>query len=130
MTQDKLPADVQHFIHSYIDSVELLWVLLLLHSDPEREWTIQDITVNLKSIDTSIAKRLEDLYGRQVLMKMDGGNEKHRFKPCTPKLDEVIRSLAEQNQLKPYRVMEAIYSRPDPALAAFAEAFKLRGGKS
>ena len=35
-----------------------------------------------------------------------------------------------RNAQRPYRVIEAIYSRPPDALTAFADAFKLKGGKS
>jgi hypothetical protein len=129
MSGEDLPERVLHFLDACIDSVEQLRVLLLLHSSPHRVWATAEIISELRSTDTSIAKRLEGLYARKVILRMPESGH-HQFNPTSPHLKEVIGELAEQNQLRPYRVIEAIYSRPNKALQDFADAFKLRGGKS
>lgn len=130
MARDDLPRDVLHFLDTCIDSVEQLSVLLLLHSDPERVWVASEITTELRSADTSIARRLDDLYARKVLVRVPELKECHKFSPSTPDVREVVQNLSEEYRLRPYRVIDAIYSRPTKALQAFADAFKFRGDKS
>jgi hypothetical protein len=130
LTKDALPEDVLQFLHSCIDSVEQLRVLMLLYSDHNRIWTTAEITAELRSTSTSIACRLEALYERNVLVRSLEKRDGHQFRPGTPEVREVIQHLVEENQRKPFRIIDAIYSRPNKTLQAFADAFKLRGGKS
>ncbi|MBY0471534.1 hypothetical protein K2X30_10240 [bacterium] len=130
MAGEDLPESVLLFLDTCIDSVEQLRVLLLLQSAPERIWTTAEITTELRSADTSIANRLDALYARKVLWPVPNAKDRHKYSPTNEDLRHVIGELATQNQLRPYRVIEAIYSRPNKALQAFADAFKLRGGKS
>lgn len=39
-----IPDDVEQFLLDRIDSVEELEALLLLRNDPEKQWTIQDVS--------------------------------------------------------------------------------------
>jgi hypothetical protein len=129
VSHEELPEDVLRLLNNCIDSVEQLSVLLLLHSQPDRVWSNFEITAELRSADNSISKRLDDLYQRNILVRlpeMEGG---HKFSPSTAEVARVVQRLAEQNRMKPYRVIESIYSRPNKALQAFADAFNLRGNK-
>jgi hypothetical protein len=127
---EEVPEKVLRFLDSYIDSIEQLRVLLLLYSDPSRIWTTAQVTAELRSSDTSIVKRLEDLYARGVLERRPELGGAHRFTPCTEELVDAIDCVARENQVRPYRLIEAIYSRPNRALRDFADAFKFRGDKS
>jgi hypothetical protein len=128
MSDHEIPEDVLRFLESCIDSVEQLQILLLLHSEPERSWTSAQISRELRSTDTSIEKRVEGLYVRDVLRRPPEKGDPIRFRPGTPELAKVIQRLSEQNQKRPYRVIDAIYSHPRKALKAFADAFKFKGG--
>ncbi len=130
MTREDLPKDVIDFINNYIDSIEQLSVLLLLYSKSEDVWTIVEIANELRSTVPSITKRLDDLYTRKVLVRMHEMKDSHKFNPSSPDVRAVVASLAKQNQIRPYRVIDLIYSRPTKALKQFADAFKLRGDKS
>lgn len=130
MAGEDLPESVLKFLDTYIDSVEQLRVLLLLHMSPDRVWTTVEITSELRSAETSIAKRLDDLYARKVIWPIPNSKDSHKFSPTNADVRKVVGELAVQNQIRPYRVVEAIYSRPNKALQAFADAFKLRGGMS
>ncbi len=90
MSKEDIPEKVLHFINERIDSVELLQVLLLLHSNPARIWTISDITSELRSANSSIIKRLEDLYSRKVLVRELAEKDQHRFSPSSDEVKSVI----------------------------------------
>lgn len=127
---EDLPENILKFLNTYIDSIEQLRILLLLHSFPDRVWTTAEITAELRSTDTSVVKRLDDLYSRKVLSRVPDSMNRHQFNPISVDLKKVIGELAVQNQLRPYRVIEAIYSQPSKALQQFADAFKLKGDDS
>lgn len=113
------------FLHACIDSVEQVEVLLLLHNHPEKSWTVREITAELRSTENSISKRLADLYSRKVLVADPKQPERHRYSPASEELRDVIRRLSEENAIRPYRVIDAIYSKPPKDLLAFSESFKM-----
>jgi hypothetical protein len=123
---DDIPEDVRCLIIDSIDSVEQLQVLLLLLEQPKRVWLVPDITAELRSSDGSIEKRLSDLYGRRILRREPGDELRHTYLPFSPEIDPVIRRLAEVYRQRPNRVIDLIYSRPNEALRAFADAFKIK----
>ncbi len=127
MVGEEIPARVVRFLETCIDSIEQLRVLLLLHSCPSREWTVTEMTAELRSSEASIAKRLDDLYQRKVLDRPVDPAARHRFNPITTELRDVIAELAHENEVRPYRLIDAIYSKPDKGLQEFADAFKIRG---
>lgn len=127
MAGEDLPQDVRQFLDNCIDSIEQLRVLLALHAQPEREWSASDLAVEMRSTESSIRKRLDDLYFRKVLVKLPELGDRHKFLPDSPRVEVIIKELAFCNEKRPYSVIDAIYVKPNKALKAFADAFKLRG---
>jgi hypothetical protein len=128
MTVDGLPEDVIKFIADSIDSVEQLRVLLLLYNSPERAWTTAEISEELRSVESSISKRLEGLYDRHVLSLDPKAPTRHRFNPTSAHVGDIVRRLNDINRVRPYQVIDAIYAAPPRSLTALADAFKFRGG--
>lgn len=113
------------FVHGCIDSVEQMQVLLRLHGEPARVFTAAELTRDLRSTESSILRRVEDLYQRGVLARPENAGEL-KFGPPSPKVAEIIEMLAKAYRERPTRVIELIYSRPPQALQAFSDAFKFR----
>lgn len=128
MKKDDLPIHVRYFLQTSIDSIEQLQVLLLLHASPERAWTAQEIATELRSVDTSINTRLKELYKRKILLPLN--ENQHQFLPTSPDMQELISVVVSENQLRPYQIIDAIYSSQDKSIQDFANAFKMRGDKS
>lgn len=128
--RDDLPKDARYFLENSIDSIEQLQVLLLLHANPDRIWTTNEIAVELRSVDTSIQKRLNDLYIRNVLLPLKGNDNEHKFLPSSQAMKKLIDVIVSENQLRPYRIIDAIYASPDKTILDFANAFKMRGDNS
>lgn len=129
MASEEVPEELRVFIAESIDSVELLQVLFLLFKNPDKRWSVKEITQELRSAESSIETRLACLYSRGVLLEDQNSPGLHGFLPATPALSGKIKALAEEYEVRPYRIIELIYSRPKDALRAFADAFKLREGK-
>lgn len=128
MAED-IPPPIKKFVQERLDSVEQLNVLLLLRLSPDRVWSTEQISHELRSTDQSIQKRLEGLYSRNVLVRVPELQGGHRFSPASDECRQLIEELAVINHTKPYRIMELIYSRKSDALQDFADAFKLGGDK-
>lgn len=124
--QSDLPKNVIHFIDHCIDSVEQLSILLLLYSSPSRAWTVEELTVALRSTNSLVAKKLDDFYAQKVLLRCGDRKDLHRFLPGSPDVREAVRELATENQVRPYQVIDVIYSRPKRAIRCFSEAFRIR----
>ena len=62
---------VKIFIFQYVDSVELLEVLLLLHADTEQAWNVKGIAEQLRSNVSSIERRLQSLAQSGLIVRAD-----------------------------------------------------------
>jgi hypothetical protein len=126
VANEKLPENIRRFIVDRIDSVELLQVLLLLHGNQAKEWTIVQIEQELRSSSSAIEKRLKDLYDRKVLVQDPANPNAHRYRPMSEQIAEVVDALAQYNKTHPYRLIELIYTRPMDALRSFSDAFRIK----
>lgn len=128
MHPDDLPPKILTFLDKYIDSVELLRVLLLLYSSPDKVWTKQEITNELRSTDASISKRLQDLYSRGVLTRTS--EDQHCYQSVPEDLRQTIVELDKINRTRSFTIIDAIYSRSNiNKIREFADAFIVRGDK-
>lgn len=120
-----LPPELIEFVAGAIDSVEQVHVLMALQADPVRGWTVAELTRELRSVESSIQRRLEDLYSKNVLLRPASGDP-IRYMAANPKAEACIGLLAKSYRERPTRLIELIYSRPPAAIQAFADAFKFR----
>lgn len=119
-----ISGEVKEFIAKYIDSVESLEVLLLLLSRPEKSWSPEEITQQIRSSRASIDGRLAHLK-RHGFLKRDDSPSQYRYQPASTELDEQLRKLAEAYKEFRVGIVELIY-RPEGGIRSFADAFKLK----
>jgi hypothetical protein len=118
---------VKQFIFEHIDSVEQLDVLLLLHSTPSQEWTVDDVTKSLKTNPSSVANRLARLKDQDFLEQTNAGNPAtYRYKPKSPEIASVIDMVAQAYTVRRHTIYELIFS-PMKKARSFADAFIVRG---
>ncbi len=109
------------FINKNISSVEQIEVLLILHANPERVWSVEEISAILRSSPNSIRSRLTVLADRSLCRAAETG---YRYR-ASGRLHEMVETLAEEYAERRFSVIELVFSRPDAALS-FADAFRLR----
>jgi AraC-like DNA-binding protein len=119
-----LPDDVHRFIHQHVASVELLEVLLLARRSPGRKWSVEDVSRELYSHPTSIARRFEALLGSGFVRETAPGVV--QYAPRTMELDAAISRLAELYRERPVAVITAIASSSIENVRAFSDAFRIR----
>jgi hypothetical protein len=115
-------SEFQTFINKNINSVEQIEVLLILHANPERVWTIDEISAIMRSSPNSIRSRLEGLAARKLSVAVP--NAGYRY-AASGRLHGMVEQLAEEYGQRRFSVIELVFSRPDAA-RTFADAFRLR----
>jgi predicted transcriptional regulator of viral defense system len=110
------------FINKNISSVEQIEVLLILHANPERVWTIEEISAILRSSPNSIRSRLTALEERNLCNGLQEAGYRYS---AGGRLDEMVETLAQEYAQRRFSVIELVFSRPDAA-RSFADAFRLR----
>lgn len=123
-----MPAAIYHFLRDHIDSVEQLEVLALLQGEPVHPWTIAEISHELRSTDVSVGKRLAGLMQSGVVTSPAA--DSYLFHPSDPALATLAREVVAYYRLRPYRVMDVLFSKPQSAIKTFADSFRLKKDES
>lgn len=110
------------FVGKHIGSIEQIEVLLILHANAERAWTLQEVSAILRTSESSISSRLEALT-RSNLAKGDA--QSGYTYAATGQLHEMVEELRLEYRASRYSVIELVFSRPDPAESSVG-AFRLK----
>ena len=112
MTHDDVPNDVRDFVLRYIDSVTQLEILLLLFSEPGREWSAAVISNRLRNNEPPITELLERLRSQKlIVMHGVAGTNLYRFLFEDAALTAMVHAVAESYRLRRARVIEIIFYR-------------------
>lgn len=113
--------EIVAFVRLCIDSVETIEVLGLLLEFPDRAWTPELLSREIRSSAGSVAKRLDALMASRVIIHDE---KESRYLPASAIMEKMVRELIAFYRLRPHRVMEILYSKPDTAMQSFADAFR------
>jgi hypothetical protein len=123
---DPFPADVHQFLRDHIRSVAQLEVLLLLHTDDQKAWTIEESAKQLYIASSMTGPLLESLRDSGLVVVDDGNSKRYRFSPKTAELRQVVGDLARMYHERPVSTINIIYAIPTENLQSFADAFRIR----
>jgi predicted ArsR family transcriptional regulator len=124
-----LSEEVKKFITDYITSLEQLEILLLLHSRPEKEWSAQGVSQELRLSQTSVAVRLTNLQARGLLAVREASEPLYQYQLQKSDLESTVNSLAKLYPDHRFTVINLIFSKPLDKIQTFADAFKFRENK-
>lgn len=126
MTYSAIPENVQRFIARHINSIEQLEVLLLLHAQPQRFWTAEEVANELR-IDASSAKdRLQNLHQLNLLSPSSDSASSYQYAPSPHQVGQIIDELANVYAIRRVSVIQFIFSQPIDRIRVFADAFRLK----
>jgi hypothetical protein len=127
MAKEEISPEVRRFIHNTINSVEQLEVLLFLMSNPDREWSAEEVGERVRSTPESVASKLADLQAARLLTVRNDPALLYRYAPESSALaEEVAQSLDRAYRERKDTVIQLIFSRPLNNIRVFADAFRIR----
>lgn len=124
VSPEGIPTPLRDFLHGQIRSIEQLEILLLLHSEPSKTWTVAEIFHNIQSSPASVQSRLTELKNAGLVECVDA--DCFRYSPSTSQTRDIVDLLAENYRNRRVRVIEALYKRRADAIQLFAEAFQFK----
>lgn len=126
MADANITAEVEQFVARHLDTSEQVEVLLLLHSSPERTWSVEAIYQKILTSRESVARQLDLLGARGLAEVRNAEPRAYAYRAQSPELEATVTNLATIYRQSPHRVIELIYAKPSSAIRSFAEAFRLR----
>lgn len=119
---EEFPESIKDFLRRYISSVGHLDILLLLYKDPERKWTVKEVSQELRTNLSLAEDQLKQLNRSGLVMEEQG------FYQCCRELEIIrkVESLLQFYHLKRQIVIEFIYTQPLDRIRSFADAFKIK----
>lgn len=124
-----LPDDIRRFVTSHIASVLQLEALLLMRTEPEREWTAEEVSRSLYAAPSAIADQLFDLEAKGLIVRSNAPQPGFRYHPVNGELAAVVERLADLYRERRVAVIALIYSEVTDSARTFADAFRLRKEK-
>jgi hypothetical protein len=127
--EDRLPAmpseeDVSSFIRSTFRSVWALELLCFLRQDRERSLSHSEMVAGLRGSDLVVSQSVESLTAAGLVLAETDGSA--RYGPASDDLDRLVEAAALLYAKSPDAVRRTIVAAANPAITAFADAFRLR----
>ncbi|MGH7823713.1 MAG: hypothetical protein ACREQ7_00820 [Candidatus Binatia bacterium] len=120
-----IPEDIAQFIVDKIDSVAQMEALLLLRSDPKKEWSGDALAKRLYITENDTAEILVRLRAGGLVAKKSPLS-KYKYQPRSKKLRHMVDRIADVYTKNLVAVTALIHTKPKNRLQEFADAFKLR----
>jgi hypothetical protein len=119
---DDLPEISRLFLRRYINSVSLLDVLFLLKRNPNRAWSPEEISGELRTNPSYASAQLTELAASGLISVAE---KVYRYSPQeadVSAIEELERLYASRRSA----VIGFIYSQPIDSIRNFADAFKIK----
>jgi hypothetical protein len=117
------------FLRAAVPTVDAAEVLLLLHRDPERWWSAEDVVSALApsvSLTPSAAAACLAAFQANGLVAA-GPDKRVQYRSAVADLEAHIRTLAQAYRERPVTLIRVIYALRDNKIQSFADAFRLKG---
>ena len=127
--EDRLPAmpsdeDVSSFIRATFRSVWALELLCFLRQDRTRSLSHEEMVAGLRGSDLVVTQSVESLTAAGVVLAESDGSA--RYHPASDDLDRLVEGATALYARSPDAVRRTIVAAANPAITAFADAFRLR----
>ena len=124
--QNDLPPDVHQFVSEYVQSISQLELLLLLHRNAEKSWSVAEATKELYTSVSMTEPLLENLRGIGLVSLLEGSERRYRYAPKSTELDRLVGDLDQLYAERRVTIINSIYSGPWRKLQNVADAFRFR----
>ena len=118
-----LPVAVRKLIRRHVHSVGELELLMLLHAESDRSWSVGEICDALGCPPSWAEAQLAAMDEGGLV---EGAGDSWRFAPANTELAEATAALHEAYRLQSREVVRYVFATPGRDLKAFSDAFRLR----
>ncbi|MES2572111.1 MAG: hypothetical protein V4710_18900 [Verrucomicrobiota bacterium] len=126
MPDQEVTSELKQFIRTFIQSVEQLEILLLLHSQRAREWNAREVFQIIQSNEQSIARRLGQFVEWGFLAASHAQPATYRYAAQSEEMNRRVEEVARLYRIRPVLLVEIIFKPDlDPA-QSFADAFRFK----
>ena len=115
------------FIGASFRSVWSLELLLQLRSAPDRAFTEAELVAALRASEAVVARGADELIAAGLIVEESGG--RLRYGPGSAELARCVDDAVALYRSKPDAVRRLIVAGASRDLAAFADAFRLKGDR-
>ncbi len=130
MVESGIPQEVRVFLHARIHSIGEIEVLLLLHRDPSRWWTADEVNGELRTSLLAAQQSLSAL-GLAGLVEADPHTKsRFRFRTSDEATNRTVALLGDLFRDRLASIAEVIYAPRHDDIRAFADAFRLKKGSN
>jgi len=124
MAKQHIPEGVKTFIREQIQTVPKLEVLLLLHREQSRLFTLAEVA-NMLGFEPETAREQLTALEAIGLIETDKDKSKYRYHPINPALESIVDRLAIAYPKQRVPILSAILAEDPNKVRRFVEAFKL-----
>ncbi|MEA3053143.1 MAG: hypothetical protein QOG72_2046 [Sphingomonadales bacterium] len=116
--------DVSSFIKATFRSVWALELLCFLRQEGGRSLPHQEMVAGLRGSDLVVTQSVDSLTAAGLVVAESDGSA--RYNPASDELDRLVERAAALYARSPDAVRRTIVAAANPAISAFADAFRLR----
>jgi hypothetical protein len=118
------PQDVSSFIRATFRSVWALELLCFLRQDRGRSLSHAEMVAGLRGSDLVVSQSVDSLTAAGLILADSDGSA--RYRPASDDVDELVEAATTLYAKSPDAVRRTIVAAANPAITAFADAFRLR----
>lgn len=120
-------TDIERFISSTFRSVWDLELLFELRRSPDQSRTQEELVSTLRASDVIVARGIDTLVAAGLLSEEKDGSV--RYGPASSGLEAEVAGAADLYRARPDAVRRLIIASSSSGLAAFSDAFRIKGDK-
>lgn len=124
MSDRAIPGDVVRLIDARIQSVMELEAVLLLHTNPSKEWESGEMARALYIDANAGGVMLEELVRRGFARRIGPG--RYAYEPSSAAVRATLDTLVNVYQERRVAITSLIYAKPERPMRQFSDAFRLR----
>jgi len=121
-----LSSAARFFVSEYIESAEMLDVLMLMHREPDRKWTATEVSEAVFTVPASATQRLAGLAFRGLVITTDDAPPRYVLSIPDDELRTTIRELDTAYRKNRAGVIGLVFENNADPLQSFTNAFRMR----
>lgn len=122
-----ISSDVRNFLAKYVDSAELLDILMLLHREPDHIWTADSVSNRVFTVPQAAERRLEELEARRLVVQRSDKPGAYELQRADPEIQRSLAAVREAYDANRAALIGVVFSMKSDPVQSFSNAFRLRG---